>query len=63
MTKRKIDLKIGTRVRDSWLGDWGVGKVVKLLKTRVHIVFKNREGISVYDNQHANLYLKKVGRV
>ncbi len=45
------DIKVGNKVYDSWYPDWGIGEVVKLFKTTVHIEFGNR-GKSIYDKAH-----------
>jgi hypothetical protein len=47
------DLKIGMKVEDRWYPEWGVGTVLKVLKTRAHILFErvNSERYS-YDKAH-----------
>jgi hypothetical protein len=45
-------IKTGQQVRDSWFSDWGVGRIVKVLKTRVKIKFTGRADIVTYDLAH-----------
>ena len=51
------DLKISQLVVDKWYSkntynqDWGIGKVLKIKKTRFHIFFENA-GLKVYDATH-----------
>lgn len=54
-------IKIGNKVYDRWYQDWGTGKIVKVLKTRIKIKFDNHEEIMTYDFPHAELFLKKKG--
>lgn len=54
-------LKIGEKVSDRWFGEWGTGKVVKLLKTRVYILFQGATVPTVYDKAHVQ-FLQKVGK-
>jgi hypothetical protein len=44
------ELKVGQKVYDSWFANWGTGKVVTLMKTRVVIKYAafDRE----YDKAH-----------
>lgn len=42
-------LKVKQRVYDRWWY-WKVGRVTKVLKTRVHVEFDN--GVAVYDRAH-----------
>lgn len=64
MQKLKFkDLKRNMKVKDSYYSDspissdrWGVGTVVKVLKTRVHINF-TMKGLVVFDVAHANNFL------
>jgi len=50
-------IKPGMYVEDTWFWDWGIGKVIKKLKTVAHINFAHR-GIIVYDKSHTQ-FLKK----
>ena len=52
------DIRKGMIVEDRWFQEWGLGKVVKKLKTVVHIDFAN-EGIIVFDASHCQ-FLDKV---
>jgi len=50
------DMKVGMRIFDTWFSfhgrdPWGVGKVTKILKTRVHIEFHPYNKL-VYDIAH-----------
>jgi hypothetical protein len=55
----KIDeLKLGDKVYDSWYPDWGIGEVVKLFKTTVHIMFPPERGKTIYDKAHVR-YLER----
>ena len=48
----KIDnLKLDDEVFDGWYPDWGLGKVVKVYKTTVHIYYPKLEEF-IYDKQH-----------
>lgn len=48
---------LGKRVKDKWFSHLGTGKVVKTLKTRIHIQFKHRR--LVYDRAHTQ-FLEKL---
>lgn len=60
-------LAVGHRVQDRWYPDWGVGTVVKLTKTRVHIRFPghvNRQtytDVCVYDHAHIRQFVEPEG--
>ncbi len=32
-------IKVGMKVEDTWYPLWGIGKVVKVLKTRIKVLF------------------------
>lgn len=50
--RMKIDeLKVGDKVYDSWYPDWGIGEVIKILKTVIYIEFTQR-GECKYDKGH-----------
>ena len=51
------ELKKGMYVEDLWYWDWGEGRVVKLLKTVVHVYFSIK-GLVVYDKPHT-IFLKE----
>lgn len=53
------DFKVGDCVKDKWYGDWGIGTVVEVLKTRIKIDFNLRDDISTFDEQHL-VFLEKV---
>lgn len=59
------EMKVGQRVTDSWFPHWGVGKVIKVMKTRVRIVFKDNfdteDEPTVYDRPHLQ-FLRPVKR-
>lgn len=52
------DLKTGMFVWDRWFPEWGVGKIIKILKTRTHIKF-NRRGLLRYDRAHIKFLEKE----
>lgn len=45
------ELKVGQYVWDRWYPEFGVGEIVKILKTRIHILFR-RTGLQRYDKAH-----------
>lgn len=51
--------RVGQRVIDSfYFITLGTGRVVKSLKTRVHVQYEDKK--IVYDKSHARYFLKKV---
>jgi hypothetical protein len=53
------ELKVGQRVSDSWYPDWGIGKVEKILTTRVWINFPYPKGYMKYDEAHVQFLQKE----
>ena len=39
---KKSELKVGMLVTDRWFPEWGNGKIIKIMKTRVKIDFNGR---------------------
>jgi hypothetical protein len=62
---RYSEFKVGKRVTDSWFPSWGTGVVLKVLKTRVKILFPERgdtvDDPTVYDTPHLQ-FLRPVPR-
>jgi hypothetical protein len=52
-------LKIGTKVEDTWYGEWGTGVVDNILETCVFIKFPYPKGMMKYDRAHLQ-FLDKV---
>ncbi len=62
----RTKLRVGNKVTDIMFGN---GKIVAVLKTRIHVYFplapereKDKNGNVSYDYQHANQFLKVVKR-
>jgi hypothetical protein len=51
-----MNFRVGDRVYDRWW-PWKVGKVVKVLKTRVQVQFPDR--VTTYDEAHSKQFLRK----
>jgi hypothetical protein len=49
---KKNEIKIGLKVSDTWYGDWGLGIIEKVMKTRFVVKFSNK-GLVRYDYPHA----------
>jgi hypothetical protein len=47
---KKSELKVGMMVTDRWFPDWGTGKVIKIMKTRVKIDFNGRIILTDFDS-------------
>jgi len=52
------DVKIGKKVEDYLDGEWRIGKIIKKLKTRVHIQYSEINILS-YDKNHLQ-FLKEI---
>lgn len=52
--KRK-DLKNKLRVIDRWYRYWGIGTIVRIKKTRTHILFSGSGERISYDDAHLQL--------
>ena len=50
------EFKLNMKVSDAWFKDWGIGIVIKILKTRVYIKFPNKN--KIYDMPHL-IFLKQ----
>ena len=49
-------IKKKQKVEDKWYPDFGVGTIIEVLKTRIKVLFNNEP--MIYDNAHANKFLK-----
>jgi hypothetical protein len=58
---RSAKLKIGDKVEDRWFLYYGDGKVVKVMKTRIHVEF-SCQGLVIYDMEHAKIFLRRKGK-
>lgn len=55
------ECRVGVRVTDAWFPDWGVGRIVEVLKTRVKIRYDMDEGGPpiTYDTAHIQFLRRK----
>lgn len=53
------DLKLGMLIRDTWYGDWGIGRVVRIKKTVIKVAFPQKT--IVYDKPHVQFLERAQG--
>jgi hypothetical protein len=60
---KQSEIKKDVCVKDRWWPEWGIGKIIKKLKTRCYIQFStaysNNGKILIYDKDHYQ-FLQKV---
>jgi hypothetical protein len=47
---KRNQIRLNLPVYDRWYIEWGIGRIVKILKTRIHIQFSHK--LMKYDNSH-----------
>lgn len=49
---KKSKFKEGDWVTDTWWPEYGTARVIKVLKTRIHVKFSDKSEHTVYDRPH-----------
>ncbi len=59
LPKAFYGFKPGTKVKDAWFKEWGVGTVVRRTRTRLLVRFPGVSDIMEWDGPHVRAFLRK----